>query len=126
MFFKIGHTLSTHKLCPAWLLIKTEQASQAEIVRRLGVSNLEKDHIFGILMKNCSKYVLASSIRQIFLKVGTPNVAGRNVLKEKHLLGEISFSLLQQLVIWQISPLVVNVTSHFLQLVTIFQKMVSS
>ena len=46
IFFKIGHTQSTHMLCPrAWLLIKTVQASQAEVVRRLGVLNLEKNYI---------------------------------------------------------------------------------
>jgi hypothetical protein len=72
IFFKIGHTQSTPKLCPAWLLIKTEQASQAELGRRLGVSNLEKNYIFGILMKNCTKYVSASSIGKTFFKSGHP------------------------------------------------------
>ena len=67
LFFKIRHTQLTPKLCLAWLLIKIEQASQAELERRLGVSNLEKKKIiFGILMKNCTKYVSASSIRQHF------------------------------------------------------------
>ena len=37
-------------------------AARAEVVRRLGVSNLEKNYIFGILMKNCTKYLLARSI----------------------------------------------------------------
>ena len=59
-------------LCPASLLNKTEQASQAELVRQLGVSNIEKNYISGILMKNSTKYVSASSIRQIFLKSGHP------------------------------------------------------
>ena len=69
-FFKIGHTQSTPKLCPAWLLIKTEQASWAELGRRLGVSNLEKICIFGIHMKSCTKYVSAIKIRDV---AGTPN-----------------------------------------------------
>ena len=60
-----------HKVCPTWLLIKTEQASQAELGRRLGVSNLEKNYIFGILMKNCTKYISAIKIRDI---AGTPSV----------------------------------------------------
>ena len=72
ILFKIGHTLSTHKLCPAWLLIKTEQASKAEAVRQLGVSNLESNYTFGILMKNCSKYVSDSLIRQNFFESGHP------------------------------------------------------
>ena len=71
-FFKIGHTQSTPKLCPAWLLIKTEQASQAELGRRLGVSNLEKNYIFGILMKNCTKYVSPSQIRRNVFQSGHP------------------------------------------------------
>ena len=70
IFFKIGHTQSTPKLCPAWLLIKTEQARPAELGRRLGVSNPEKNHIFGILMKSWTKYVSAIKIRDV---AGTPN-----------------------------------------------------
>ena len=72
IFFEIGHTQTMPKLCPAWLLIKTEQASQAEFGRRLGVSNLEKNCIFRILMKNCTRYVSASLIGQIFFKSGHP------------------------------------------------------
>jgi len=45
------------------LLIKTEQASQAEVVHQLGVSNLEK---------KWTKYLLASSNRQTFFKSGHP------------------------------------------------------
>ena len=51
------------------------QATWAELVRRLGVSNFEKNYIFGILMKNCTKYLSASSIGRISFKVGTPTVA---------------------------------------------------
>ena len=41
------------------------QAALAELVRRLGVSNLEKNCIFGILMKNCTKYQSAIKIRDV-------------------------------------------------------------
>ena len=44
-------------------------AGWAELGRRLGVSNLEKNYIFEILMKNCSKYVSAIEIRDV---AGTP------------------------------------------------------
>ena len=47
------------------------QAAWAELVRQLGVSNLENNHIFGILMKNCTKYLSAIKIRD---GAGTPNV----------------------------------------------------
>ena len=47
------------------------QATWAELVRRLGVSNFEKNYIFGILMKNWTKYQLAIKIRDV---AGTPNV----------------------------------------------------
>ena len=50
------------------------QATWAELVRRLGVSNFEKNYIFGILMKNCTKYQLAIKIRDV---AGTPNVVLR-------------------------------------------------
>ena len=46
------------------------QATWAELVRRLGVSNFEKNHIFGILMKTCTKYVSAIKIRDV---AGTPS-----------------------------------------------------
>ena len=36
------HQVDAQARPKAWLLIKTEQASQAEVVRQLGVSNLEK------------------------------------------------------------------------------------
>ena len=45
------------------------QAAWAELVRRLGVSNFEKNYIFGILMKNCTKYQSAIKIRDV---AGTP------------------------------------------------------
>ena len=45
------------------------QATWAELVRRLGVSNFEKNYIFGILMKNCTKYQSAIKIRDV---AGTP------------------------------------------------------
>ena len=39
------------------------QATWAELVRRIGVSNFEKkNYIFGILMKNCTKYQSAIKI----------------------------------------------------------------
>ena len=41
-------------------------AAWAEVVRQLGVSNLEKKYTFGILMKNGTKYQSASSIGRIF------------------------------------------------------------
>ena len=47
------------------------QAAWAELVRRLGVSNFEKNYIFGILMKNCTKYQSAIKIRDV---AGTPNI----------------------------------------------------
>ena len=53
----------------AWL-----QAKWAELVRRLGVSNFEKNYIFGILMKNWTKYQLAIKIRDV---AGTPNTTIR-------------------------------------------------
>ena len=71
-FFKIGHTQLTPKLCLACLLSFDEQPGWAELGRRLGVPNLEKNYIFGILMKNCTKYVSASSIGQHFFKSGHP------------------------------------------------------
>ena len=46
------------------------QATWAELVRRLGVSNFEKNYIFVILMKNCTKYQSAIKIRDV---AGTPN-----------------------------------------------------
>ena len=52
--FQNGHTKSTHNFCLACLLSFDEQPSWAELVRRLGVSNVEKKYIFGILMKNCT------------------------------------------------------------------------
>ena len=63
---------ATSRILMAWLLIKTEQASPAEVVRRLGVSNHEKNYISRILMKNCTKYLSASSIGQNFFKSGNP------------------------------------------------------
>ena len=72
IFFKIGHTQSTPKLCPACLLSFDEQPGWAELGRRLGVSYLENNYIFGILIKNCTKYVSAIKIRDV---VGTPNVS---------------------------------------------------
>ena len=49
-------------------------AAWAEVVRRRGVSYIDKIYIFEVLIKNCSKYVSASQIGWNFLKVGTPNV----------------------------------------------------
>ena len=47
------------------------QATWAELVRQLGVSNFETNYIFGILMKNCRKYQSAINIRDV---AGTPNL----------------------------------------------------
>ena len=55
------------------------QATWAELVRRLGVSNFEKNHIFEILMKNCTKYQLAIKICDV---AGTP-IVGTYILKKK-------------------------------------------
>ena len=52
-----------------------EQPSWAELLRQLGVSNLEKYYIFEILMKNCTTYVSAIKIRDV---VGTPIKTGRD------------------------------------------------
>ena len=52
------------------------QAAWAELVRRLGVSNFEKNYIFGILMKNCTKYQSAIKIRDV---AGTPSVYSKNL-----------------------------------------------
>ena len=52
-------------LCLAWLLIKTEQASKAEVVHQLGVSNLEK--------KIGQNSYWPAQTDKLFLKVGTPN-----------------------------------------------------
>ena len=65
-FFKIRHTQSTHNFCLACLLSFDEQPSWAELVRRLGVSNLEKNYIFGILMKSWTKFVSPNQIRRNF------------------------------------------------------------
>ena len=70
IFFKIEHTQSTHHFCLACLLSFDEQPGWAERVRRLGVSILEKNYIFGILMKNCTKYVSPSQFHDV---EGTPN-----------------------------------------------------
>ena len=45
-------------------------AAWAEVVRRLGVSNLKKNYIFGILVKKCTKYESAIKIGDV---AGTPN-----------------------------------------------------
>ena len=47
------------------------QAAWAELVHRLGVSNFEKNYIFGILMKNCTTYQSAIKIRDV---AGTPTL----------------------------------------------------
>ena len=57
------------------------QATWAELVRRLGVSNLEKNYIFEILMKNCTKYESAIKIRDV---AGTPTAAANSSLFELH------------------------------------------
>ena len=41
------------------------QATWAKLVRQLGVSDFEKNCIFGILIKNCTKYQLAIKIRDV-------------------------------------------------------------
>ena len=46
-------------------------AAWAEVVRRLGVSNLEEKYIIGILVKNCTKYESAIKIGDV---AGTPNL----------------------------------------------------
>ena len=56
--------------CLACLLSFDEQPGWAELVLRLGMSNLEKKYMFGILMKNCTKYVSLSQIRDV---VGIPS-----------------------------------------------------
>ena len=71
IFFKIGYTQSTHNFCWACLLSFDEQPGWAELGRRLGVSNLEKNHIFGILMKSCTKYVSPSQFGDV---AGTPEI----------------------------------------------------
>ena len=43
IYFKVGHTQTTHKLCLACLLNFVDQASWAELLRRLGVSNFFKN-----------------------------------------------------------------------------------
>ena len=48
-------------------------AEWAEVVRRQGVSYVDKIHIFEILMTNCSKYLMPSQIGWNFWKVSTPN-----------------------------------------------------
>ena len=47
-------------------------AAWAEVVRRRGVSYIDKIYIFEILMKNCSKYSSPSQIGWIFFKSGHP------------------------------------------------------
>ena len=59
-------------LCPASLLSKIEQASQAEAARQGAWSNIDKIYIFEILAKNCSKYLSASPIWRHFSKIGHP------------------------------------------------------
>ena len=53
--FFIRQILWTGKLCPASLLSKIEQASQAELERRGAWSYLNHFYIFEILVKTCSK-----------------------------------------------------------------------
>ena len=79
IFFKIEHTQSTHHFCLACLLSFDEQPGWAELVRRLGVSNFEKNYIFGILMKNCTKYESAIKIRDV-AGTSTGHTRGEQVL----------------------------------------------
>ena len=58
----------------AWL-----QATWAELVRRLGVSILEKNYIFEILVKNCTKYESAIKIRDV-AGTSTGHTRGEQVL----------------------------------------------
>ena len=87
IFFKIGHTQSTPKLCLACLLSFDEQPGWAGLGRGLGVSNVEKNYIFGILMKNCTKYLSAIKICDV---AGTPSehVCVTKAI-QKHFNGEI-------------------------------------
>ena len=55
------------------------QATWAELVRRRGVSCVDKIYIFEIAMKNCSKYQSPVKIRDV---AGTPNV--HMYLEETH------------------------------------------
>ena len=72
IFFKIGHTQSTHKLCPAWLLIKTDQPSPADIVRWLGgVSNIKKIIFLESSWKVIQNMYQPAWLDKIFLKMGT-------------------------------------------------------
>ena len=50
IFSRFGHNQSSHDFCLACLLSFDEQPGWAERVRQLGMSNLEKNYIFGILM----------------------------------------------------------------------------
>ena len=48
------------------------QAAWAELVRRRGVSCVDKIYIFQILMKSCLKYPSPSQIGQKFFQSGHP------------------------------------------------------
>ena len=71
ILFKIGHTQSTHKLCPAWLLIKTDQPSPADIVRWLGVSNIKKIIFLESSWKVIQNMYQPARSDNFFLKMGT-------------------------------------------------------
>ena len=59
-------------------------AEWADVVRRWGVSYVDKIHIFEILMKNCSKYVSASQIGWNFFKSGHPYCTTTHLFLSTH------------------------------------------
>ena len=77
-FLNWTHQIEAQALhCLACLLSFDEQPGWAELWCQLGVSNLEKNHIFGILIKNCLRYVSAIKIRHV---AGTPNVVNHETV----------------------------------------------
>ena len=65
------------------------QATWAELVRRQGVSCVDKIYIFEIAMKNCSKYPSPVKIRDV---AGTPT-AGSTSLKIQDVCFVFQFSI---------------------------------
>ena len=62
MIFLIRQTPLMSKLGKVYQLSKIEQASQVMLERRWVLSNIDKICILEILMKNCTKWSLVSSI----------------------------------------------------------------
>ena len=69
LVFLIRHSISTHNLCPACLLNKIEQASQAELVCRQGLSDQKIKSGFIIRVEKLSFCGSAIKIRDV---AGTP------------------------------------------------------